>query len=116
MTFCFATVASNGGLERVLLEENQEKEEPSHSKERPSNFRRCNGERNISESDVSIVGLKRRVGFISGTALIVGTMIGICGESQHTATDALSTGTTSPKAAAFSFRPKEFSNARVQWD
>ncbi|KAH9529449.1 b(0,+)-type amino acid transporter 1, partial [Dermatophagoides farinae] len=32
--------------------------------------------RNFSEGDVSIVGLKRRVGFISGTALIVGTMIG----------------------------------------
>lgn len=32
--------------------------------------------RNISEGDISIVGLKRRVGLISGTALIVGTMIG----------------------------------------
>lgn len=34
------------------------------------------GSRNISEGDISVVGLKRRVGFISGTALIVGTMIG----------------------------------------
>lgn len=32
--------------------------------------------RNMSEGDVSVVGLKRRVGLISGTALIVGTMIG----------------------------------------
>ena len=33
--------------------------------------------RHISEGNVSIVGLKRRVGLISGTALIVGTMIGM---------------------------------------
>jgi len=33
-------------------------------------------DRNISEGNISIVGLKRRVGLISGTALIVGTMIG----------------------------------------
>lgn len=32
--------------------------------------------RTISEGNISIVGLKRRVGLISGTALIVGTMIG----------------------------------------
>ncbi|KAI2807169.1 b(0,+)-type amino acid transporter 1, partial [Blomia tropicalis] len=32
--------------------------------------------RNISEGDVSIVGLKRRISLLSGTALITGTMIG----------------------------------------
>lgn len=38
--------------------------------------RDLNGGRRGSGSEISIVGLKRRVGLLSGTALIVGTMIG----------------------------------------
>ena len=70
-----STVASNGRIDHALLpKESQEKDEPN---ELVDLFKRVpTNERNISEGDISIVGLKRRVGFVSGTALIVGTMIG----------------------------------------
>ena len=57
-------MATNGGITHRLFDAN-EKNADNISK------------RNISEGNISIVGLKRRVGLISGTALIVGTMIGM---------------------------------------
>jgi len=57
-------VATNGGIAHRLIDGNDK------NQENPS-------KRNISEGNISIVGLKRRVGLISGTALIVGTMIGM---------------------------------------
>ena len=60
-------MSTNGTIVQKLFDGN--------SKDYESNDRL----RNISEGNISIVGLKRRVGLISGTALIVGTMIGrIC--------------------------------------
>ncbi|CAG2168455.1 unnamed protein product [Oppiella nova] len=57
-------MSTNGTIVQKLFDGN--------SKDYESNDRL----RNISEGNISIVGLKRRVGLISGTALIVGTMIG----------------------------------------
>ncbi len=60
------SVATNGGIIHRIIDAN---ERNLDAKENPFI-------RNISEGNISIVGLKRRVGLISGTALIVGTMIG----------------------------------------
>lgn len=57
-------VTSNGGIVQKLFDGNGKLMDSSIKP------------RNISEGNISIVGLKRRVGLISGTALIVGTMIG----------------------------------------
>lgn len=83
------TVASNGSVGHSLLQEDGEEKQTdgddgigggdtsSSNNTMAERFKEMsNRERNISEGDVSIVGLKRRVGFVSGTALIVGTMIG----------------------------------------
>ncbi len=59
-------MATNGGILHRIIDGNEKNPD---AKEDPSI-------RNISEGNISIVGLKRRVGLISGTALIVGTMIG----------------------------------------
>lgn len=77
-------VASNGSVGRSLLQEDGEEKQTdgacdtlSSSNTMTERFKEMSrNDRNISEGDVSIVGLKRRVGFVSGTALIVGTMIG----------------------------------------
>lgn len=82
------TVASNGSVGHSLLQEDGEEKQTdddgicrdgtnNSSNTMTERFKEMSsGQRNISEGDVSIVGLKRRVGLLSGTALIVGTMIG----------------------------------------
>lgn len=66
-------VASNEYLGRINSQANKDESKPLNNHFDGS---LANNIRNFSEGDISIVGLKRRVGFISGTALIVGTMIG----------------------------------------
>ena len=82
------SVASNGSVGHSLLQEDGEEKQvdrgnggvggdSNRGNSIAERFKQLSSsERNISEGDVSIVGLKRRVGFVSGTALIVGTMIG----------------------------------------
>ena len=74
-------MATNGGFGHSVFETNKEKNEiKEETKPLTNHFNSMSDNaRNISEGNISIVGLKRRVGFISGTALIVGTMIGIDG-------------------------------------